>query len=154
MKILVLIFGFALSTSQVFAQDSIPKNSIIVETNVILCGVLSYDRIIPMSQKARLMVGADYIMGLGFGWGAHGIAPEFGVMAFGPKHFMETGFQFVFDISKQSKDAEEEGGFTSPGIRLAYRFQSNKGFIFRATANAYFNIDPIFIPTIGFGYSF
>lgn len=155
MKLISILFASLTLSYSAWSQDELPRNTIMVESNFILMGVISYDRITPVSNKASIMFGGDYIMGLGFGYGSHWIAPEFGGMFFGPKHFMESGIQLVINVDKQELDQPDEmEARISPGIRLAYRYQAFNGLTLRATANAVFLIDPIFIPTIGIGYSF
>ena len=95
------------------------------------------------------MFGGEYFMGIGFGHGSHWMVPKINLLSFGPRHFLEMGALYAFGITKENEDNEN-----SPGLRLAYRLQGNKGITFRATANIFFNIDPVLIPTIGIGYSF
>jgi len=150
----LLLFGFFFISLSSCGQVEIRKNSIMVETNLIMMGSVSYDRYVPINEKTALIFGGEYILGMGFGWGAHWLVPEVGVLAFGPKHFLEAGIQYGFDISPYNEDVEIYGREHSLGARLAYRFQTNGGFNIRATANGYFSIDPIFFPTLGIGYSF
>jgi len=131
------------------AQNHNFQNSVIVESNFIISLSVSYDRIVPAGDKTAIILEGEYIMGIGFGHGSHWLVPEIGLLSFGPRHFLESGVEYAFGIS-QGDDFNE----SSPGIRLAYRFQGNHGITFRATANAFFNIDPVLIPTIGIGYSF
>jgi len=154
MRRIYLLISFVLITLNLFGQDSIKKNSIMVETNGIMMTSLSYDRYVHFNEKAAIIFGGEYIMGTGFGWGAHWLVPEVGILAFGPKHFLETGIQYAFDISEYNEDVEIYGREHSFGVRLAYRYQTNAGFNVRVTANGYFTVDPIFIPTLGIGYSF
>ncbi len=150
MRTLILIFTFILVANASNAQSFEKRNSIIAETNFILSLSISYDRIVPLGEKTALLFGGDYMMGVGFGNGSHWLAPEISLLSFGPKHFVETGVLYVFSLTPDPEENENQ----SPGLRLAYRFQAKKGLTFRATANAIFNIDPIFMPTIGLGYSF
>ena len=150
MRTLILILTFLFVANVLNAQNFEKRNSIMVETNLILSLSISYDRIIPLREKTALMFGSDYLMGIGFGHGSHWLAPEISLLSFGPRHFVETGVLYVFNFNPDPESNENQ----SPGLRLAYRFQGKKGLTFRATANAIFNFDPIFIPTIGLGYSF
>lgn len=93
-------------------------------------------------------------MGTGFGWGSHWIVPEFGARFFGPKHFMESSLQYAIDITPSNEDIAMYGREHSPGVRLAYRYQTIGGFNMRVALNTYFAIDPIIAPTVGVGYSF
>jgi hypothetical protein len=131
------------------AQNSMKKNSLALESNFIMTLSASYDRIIPLKEKTVLMIGADYSMGIGFGYGSHWIIPEANLQFFGPKHFLETGVQYAFGLDENDEEAN-----SSPGIKIAYRLQGKKGFYFRATAGFLFLIDPVFIPAVGIGYSF
>lgn len=135
-------------------QDEIKKNSIMVESNFIMMTSVSYDRYVPLKERTAIILGGEYIMGTGFGWGTHWIVPEIGILAFGPKHFLEASAEFAFDVTPSNEDIEMYGRENSPGVRLAYRLQTHSGFSFRVTANSYFNIDPIFVPTIGVGFAF
>jgi len=56
------------------------------------------------------MFGGYYIMGVGFGYGSHWLAPEISLLSFGPKHFLETGAQYAFDINQ-----DDEYNDNSPG---------------------------------------
>ena len=62
-------------------------------------------------------------------------------------------FLFVANALNAQK-TDREGNENSPGFRIAYRLQGNKGITLRATAIVFFNLDPVLIPTIGIGYSF
>lgn len=150
MRTLVLIFLLQLVCDFIFAQNLEKRNTIMVETNLIISISASYDRIVSLGEKTALMYGGDYLMGIGFGYGSQWLAPELSLLSFGPKHFLETGVLYVFTLKPDPEYNEDN----SPGIRLAYRFQAKNGLTFRATANAIFNIDPIFMPSIGLGYSF
>jgi len=88
-------------------------------------------------------------MGVGFGKGSHWLSPEVNLLSFGPRHYLETGAQYAFDIKQNDENNE-----SSPGLRFAYRLQGDKGLTLRVTANIFFSIDPMFIPTIGLGYTF
>ena len=147
MRTLILFFTFLFVTTASYAQNFDRRNTIMVESSFIATLSISYDRIVPIGQKTAIMFGGDYIMGVGFGTGSHWLTPEISLTAFGPRHFLETGAQYLFEL-KYDDDPEN-----SPGLRLAYRLQGKKGITFRATANFMFNIDPVFIPTIGIGYS-
>ena len=149
MRTLLLIFVFLFVVNASNAQNTDKRNSIFVESNIIASLSLSYDRIVPVGEKIAIMFGGDYFMGIGFGQGSHWLVPEIDLLSFGPRHFLETGVQYAFGIPQDSEDSE-----SSPGLRLAYRLQGNKGITFRATANVFFNMDPVLIPTIGIGYSF
>jgi len=60
-----------------------------VESNFIASLSISYDRIVPIGVKTAIMFGGYYIMGVGFGYGSHWLAPEISLLSFGPKHFLE-----------------------------------------------------------------
>jgi len=150
MKTLILFITGLLVANSSLAQNFEKRNTILLETNLILSLSISYDRIVPTGEKTALMFGGDYLMGIGFGYGSHWLAPEMSLLSFGSKHFLETGVMFVISLNPDPDYNENY----SPGIRFAYRIQGKKGFTFRATTNFIFNIDPVFIPSIGFGYSF
>lgn len=142
-KLLAFLFFAGLGIGAL-AQNETQRNSIVVETNFIMMSQLSYDHFIPLKDNLSLMAGGGYIMGTGFGYGSHWVNVEAGVHAFGPRHFLEAGVQFISGINDDS----------SGGLKVAYRFQGKKGLTFKVTANAIFNIDPIFVPVFGIGYSF
>lgn len=156
MKRKLIIFFFAMIWVQALvAQEARPLNSIIVETNVIGTAHLSYDRIIPWTERVSLAAGAEYWLGIGFGWGAHWIVPNFKALFFGPKHFLELGGLFAFDISGQEdKESENWDPDQGPGVKLAYRYQTKGGFIIRASANFVYGIDPPVVPAVGIGFAF
>lgn len=143
-QILLLIGVLGLS-NPAYTQENTPRNSIMIESNIIAVTSLSYDRIVPLKEYAALLFGGSYLMGTGFGHGSHWLGVKSGVLAFGPKHFLETGIQYVFALT------DDDSSF---GVQLAYRFVSKKGLSFRAATNLLFNFDPIFIPTLGIGYTF
>lgn len=149
MRILLIFLASLFFANVLFSQNSFRNNSFIVESNFIATLSLSYDRIVPVKEKIAVTFGGDSIMGVGFGYGSHWIAPEAGLLFFGPKHFLETGVMYAFEMGSDGEYTEN-----SPGLRIAYRFQSKKGLILRATANLFFNIDPVFVPAFGAGYSF
>ncbi len=149
MRTQILFFASLFVANASYAQNFDRRNSIMMESNFIASLSLSYDRILPMGEKTAIMFGGDYIMGVGFGTGSHWLTPEISLIAFGPRHFLETGAQYLFEVGQHDGDPEN-----SPGLRLAYRFQGNKGITLRATVNIFFNIDPLVVPTIGMGYSF
>lgn len=152
MKNLIALLFAALAAFSATAQNFEKKNSIIAETNVIASLSFSYDRIFPVSEKVAFMPGCDFMLGVGFGEGSQWLAPEANLMFFGPKHFLETGIMYALALG--SEDSEEDSEGSSPGVRIAYRIQWTKGFTFRASANVFFNIDPVFLPEIGIGYAF
>jgi hypothetical protein len=125
-----------------------------IESNVVFMTSVSYDYYEPINKRSALIFGGEYIMGTGFGSGMHWIVPEIGILSYGPKHFLETSFQFAMDITPTNEDNEEYGPQHSIGARIAYKLQSKGGFNFRVNSNIYFGIDPIFFPTLGLGYSF
>lgn len=149
MRTLIFILGCLFFGNTLTGQNSFPRNSIIVESNFIATLAFSYDRAIPVNEKMAFSFGSDYIMGVGFGYGSHWLAPEAGLLFFGPKHFLETGVMYAFEIDPEGEDAEN-----SPALRVAYRLQGKKGLTLRATANVFFDIDPVFVPAIGLGYVF
>ncbi|PLX05446.1 MAG: hypothetical protein C0598_14670 [Marinilabiliales bacterium] len=104
-----------------------------------------------ISDKSSLTLGADYIMGTGFGYGMHWIAPEINLFSFGPKHYLETGILYSFSIYQSEPESDSDH---SPGLRIAYRYQSGKGFIFRFNMYALLLTDPPVFPTIGLGWAF
>ncbi len=144
MRTFIIIIGFLIIANALYAQDEKKKNSVIIETNLLASTSVSYNRIIPLKEKTSATIGGSYIMGTGFGYGSNWIAGEAGGLFFGPKHFLDTALLLVVGIDDDS----------SPGIRVAYRLLGEKGFTFRASANFYMNIDPIFVPSIGIGYTF
>jgi len=152
-KTLVLLFVF----SSIFSQKEGTKNTVIVESNFILSLSFSYDREIPIKEKMALMVGADYVMGVGFGYGSHFVAPEVNLLLLGPRHHMEIGALYILNIfspedgNDSSSDYDED---SSPGARIAYRFQSRNGICFRLNIGVFPNIDPLIFPAIGVGYAF
>ncbi len=152
MKTILLILGLMCATILINAQNISPKNFIVVESNLIMSTHFSYDRVISVIlDKSSLTLGGDYIMGTGFGFGTHWLAPEINFISFGPKHFLETGIQYAFCLTKSEAEGDSD---SSPGIRIAYRYQTPKGFIFRTSLNAYFMMDPPVFPAIGIGYAF
>ncbi len=138
----VFVFMFAMNILN--AQDRNPHNSIIVQTNFIAMSAITYDRLLPLNHKMALSVGGGYIMGTGFGYGSHWLRIESGLLSFGPRHYLETGIQYIIGINDDS----------SPGLKLAYRFRCKNGITFYAATNFLFNIDPVFLPSVGVGYSF
>ena len=151
MKRLILILIVFIASNTLNAQNFQKRNSLVVETNLIATLSFSYDRIIPIEEKTAFMIGGSYKLGVGFGGGSHWLAPELGFLFLGPKHYLETGLQYVFDVVEGD---EEEDSNSSPCIRIAYRLQGSKGFTFRASANFLFDFDPFFLPEIGIGYTF
>jgi len=139
----VLLFGLLFISGLLSAQDITPRNSIIVESNLIAMSSISYNRIVVIKEKT-LLFGGGYVMGTGFGYGSNWIKAETSLLSFGPKHFLETGVLFIYGIDDDS----------SPGIKLAYRFRSKTGITLTADAYVLFNIDPAFMPALGIGYSF
>lgn len=144
MRNLFLVVGFLCIVNFLNAQDTAPRNSIIVESNFIAFSSVTYDRIIPIKEKVAVLLEGGYIMGTGFGYGSHWLKVETSLLSFGPRNFLETGVQFVYGINDDS----------SPGLKIAYRFQGSNGITLRVAANILFNLDPVFMPTIGIGYSF
>lgn len=152
-KTLILLFVI----SSIYSQNESTKNTFIVESNFILSLSLSYDREIPIKEKMSLMVGADYVMGVGFGYGSHFIAPEVNLLLFGPRHHMEIGALYIFNIytNEDGEDSSPEyDEDSSPGARIAYRFQARNGVCFRVNIGVFPNIDPLIFPAIGVGYAF
>ncbi|KAA3631926.1 MAG: hypothetical protein DWQ02_15600 [Bacteroidetes bacterium] len=149
MRAFIFIFLCLFFVNVLVGQNSLRPNTIIVESNFIATLSFSYDRHVPVKEKIGVSFGGDYLMGVGFGHGSHWLAPEAGLLFFGPKHFLETGVMYAFEMGSEGESKEN-----SPGLRFAYRFQSNKGSILRATANIFFDIDPIFVPAFGVGYNF
>ena len=150
MRKLIIALGLLFIVDALSAQDLTRRNTVMVESNFIMSLSLSYDRVVPVNEKMSLMVGADYVMGVGFGYGSHWVAPEMDLLLFGPRNFLETGVQYYYSINP---DSEAESN-SSPALRIAYRFQGDNRWTLRSTANFIFEIDPIFIPSIGIGYSF
>lgn len=155
MRKALILFTVLLSVVQLEAQEDRRLNSLILETNVIGTTNFSYDRIIPVREKVAGAVGAEYWLGVGFGWGSHWIVPNAKFLFFGPKHYLETGLLYAVDVSgnadKDSPDYEPDHG---PGFKLAYRYQTNGGFIIRASANVVLGFDPPIIPALGIGFAF
>lgn len=144
MKALMFSFGFLCILNLLSAQDTTLRNSIIVESNLIAMSSISYNRTVPIKERTAILFGGGYIMGTGFGYGSHWLEVETSLLSFGPRHFLETGALFIYGINDDS----------SPGIKLAYRFQSKIGITFTANTYALFNIDPVIMPALGIGYSF
>jgi len=140
----LIIILISLLCLQAFTQDNTRKNSIILQGNIIAMTSLSYDRVIPLSQKINLEVGGGVIIGTGFGYGSNGFLLDSGFLFFGPKSYLETGF-----IMATGFDSDP-----SLGIKLAYRYVMKIGLILRF--NIYFlkNTDPWLMPNIGIGYAF
>ncbi len=153
MRAFILILVCLFFANVLIGQNNFRQNAIVVESNFILSLSFSYDRVVPVGEKMAITLGSDYLMGVGFGYGSHWLAPEAGLIFFGPTHFLETGVMYAFQIGADGS-ADEEDSENSPGLRLAYRYQTKKGLTLRATANFFFNIDPVFIPALGVGYSF
>jgi len=152
MKRILSIFGFLLMVLSSNAQENPKRNVLAVESNFIISTHLSYDRVITsFNDKVSLAIGADYIMGTGFGCGSHWVAPEINLFSFGPRHFLETGILYSISIYNSDNEGDSDN---SLGIRVAYRYQAPKGFLFRASLLALFATDPPVFPTIGIGYSF
>ena len=152
MKGIFVVFCFMVFGTGFNAQSLTPKNTIMLESNVIATAHLSYDRIVAsFSEKTALMIGGDYVLGVGFGHGSHWIIPEANLKIFGPKHFLETGLQYAIGISDGDVDPEDEEELDSqsPGLRLAYRYQAARGFTLRLTVNSFFLFDPPILPNIG-----
>ena len=145
MKKLYFLIVLLLITIAGNAQE-IRKTMIVLESNIIATTSFSFDRIIPLTDRSSLTIGGDYIMGTGFGTGSHWLAPEVNLLSFGPRNYLESGMLYVLNISKNSETMEN-----SPGLRLAYRHQGNKGLVLRVTFNYVFSIDPPFLPALGIG---
>ena len=150
MKNVVLIFGLVFFFKFALAQDHVKRNNIVIESNFIISLPISYDRVVPLNNKLALTFGADYVLGVGFAYGSHWLAPEINLLSFGPKHFLESGIQYAYYINSDPESDDNH----SPGLRLAYKYQSESGVIFRLAMTFFFNIDPIIFPTIGLGYAF
>lgn len=155
-KIILFVVLIIISSSTINAQEiqKHRKNSIMLESNVIGMTSISYDRYIRLPENLSLILGAEYAMGTGFGWGTHWVVPEIGILAFGPRHFLESGLEFCIDISPYDEVVEEYGRNHSPGIRIAYKYQTEYGICFRVCSNFYFMMDPIIVPTVGLGIAF
>ena len=153
MRTIFFTLAFLIIAFVIKGQNFERRNSLILETNLIATLSASYDRIIPFTEKLSLTLGGDYIMGVGFGHGAHWIAPEANLLFFGPKNYLETGVLYALNI-KSGDEEEEEDSNSSPGFRVGYKILGKRGFTFRASANILFDIDPIVIPEVGIGYSF
>lgn len=151
MKRLFVVMLILFAANAIYAQNFEMRNSIIVESNLIMTLSASYDRIMPIKEKLAVTVGGDYIMGVGFGYGAHWIEPEANLLLFGPRHFLEAGIIYAFNLISGDEEADSN---SSPGFRFAYKIQGKKGFTLRASANFLFDIDPVFVPEVGVGYSF
>lgn len=153
-KLAIIIFAMILSCTA-FSQDHSFKNTVVLETNVIASAHLSFDhQMIKFSDKASLTAGGDFILGVGFGYGSYWINPEVGLQFFGPKHFLETGVQYIIELSTSYDEGIKEDADNSFGIKTAYRYQATKGITFRIALNTYFLLDPPILPTLGIGYSF
>ncbi|WMN11908.1 hypothetical protein QYS49_31735 [Marivirga salinae] len=152
MKTIFLTLGLLCTVFLLEAQEKTPPNIIVVESNFIISTHFSYDRVMTsVGDKSALTLGGDYMMGTGFGYGTHWIAPEINLFSFGPKHFLETGIQYAIAFSNSEPEADSD---SSLGIKVAYRYQGSKGFIFRTSLYAHLGVDPPVFPTIGFGYAF
>ena len=79
MRTLILFFVFLFFVNASYAQNFDRRNTIMVESNIIGSLSISYDRIVPIGEKTAIMVGGDYIMGVGFGTGSHWLTPEIGM---------------------------------------------------------------------------
>ncbi|MFA8437268.1 MAG: hypothetical protein ACEPOZ_22400 [Marinifilaceae bacterium] len=144
MRVLILFLGFLCTISLLSAQNTTPRNSIVVESNLIATSSIFYNRMVPINEKAVVAFGGGYIMGVGFGHGSDWLKFETSLLSYGPRHFLETGAQYIYGLNDDS----------SPGLKLGYRFMGKKGLTFAITANVLFTIDPVVLPTVGIGYSF
>ena len=157
MKTTLCILGLLLCTITINAQDFSFRNSLMLESNLIAYTALTYDRIIPLSTKTSLLAGGGVFIGTGFGHGSQWLLAKSSLLSFGPKHFLETGVQYLYSLSKE-EDQEEENESnddeSSFGLRFAYRYISNKGISLSATMNFLFNVDPVVMPALAVGYTF
>ena len=153
MKNLHILLAFFICTN-LYAQNTDRLNSINMETNFIGTLSTAYARVVPINEKIGASLGIDYMMGIGFGSGSHWIVFDAGILCFGPKHFLETGVQYSFELGEKNEDSENDDSDNTAGLRFAYRLQGNKGLAFRATIDVFFNYDPVIWPTLGIGYSF
>ena len=124
-------------------QETIRKNSIIVETNYIFSYHFIYNRILAHNSY-NFYIGGGYVIGSQFGAGSHWINIEGGMLFFGQKHFLETGPGLLIGLND----------VTYPSYKVAYRYQGTKGFVIRPAITIYFPEYPYFAPSIGLGYAF
>lgn len=142
--VLLFLAGIIFCRIPAEAQTTVRVNSLVLESNLIASTSLTYYRMIPVKEKMAVLVGAGFILGTGFGSGSQGAQIEANLGWFGHKHFLETGAEIVFGF-------EED---ISPGLKLAYRYQGERGFTIRVAVNILANIDPPVLPTVGIGYAF
>jgi len=146
MKTLLLILTILFVQFSICAQESNSRNIVSLETNIVSMSSITYNRIIPLKDRIDLLFGGGYVMGSAFWFGNHWVRIESNLMFFGPRHYFETGIQYLIGIDDES----------SPGLNVAYRFLSKKGVSITANFNAYLNrySAPLFAPTIGLEYVF
>lgn len=146
MKILVLILTISVVRFTICAQEPSSRNIISVETNIIQMSSITYNRVVPLKDRMDILFGGGYVMGNAFWYGSHWIRIESNLMFFGPRHYVETGGQYLIGINEES----------SLGFNVAYRFLSKKGLSITANINGYLNrySAPLIAPTIGLEYFF
>ncbi|MEN8118528.1 MAG: hypothetical protein ABFS16_16210 [Bacteroidota bacterium] len=167
MKTTLLLIVFSLFFGHVFSQKSletnqplspttlfdIQRNSVSLETNLILTLDLDYERLLPVKDHFGVLLGGGYTMGIGFAYGAHWLNAETMLVLGGPKHIFETGLTAFLNIDSDSDDNEDNGD-SGPGLKIGYRFQGKKGLLLKANVTLITFEDPPIIPMLGIGYSF
>jgi hypothetical protein len=142
-RTLLLGLSMLLLFHTLHGQNSLRKNSIILETNYFFSSSLSYTRIL-VGEKTNFFLSGGYAMGTFFGTQSHWMNIEGGLLLFGPKHFFETGPGLMIGLND----------ITYPGFKVAYRIQGTRGFVFRLAMSLYFPESAYFAPSIGLGYAF
>ena len=153
MKRIIWFLAFFSLSFHLIGQDKEfqPQSQISIQTNILATTHFNFTRqVSPLGSKSILGVGLEYIMGTGFGFGAHWIAPELSILSFGPKHYLETGLSFAFPMYEGENLTDE----ASPGLRLSYRYQTRNKLFYRISIQAYFALDPPVLPALGLGWNF
>ncbi len=113
----------------------IRKNAVYNSDLLLFC----YERIIPIKKNIGFTLTGGFII-----WEPINIVGELGLLLGGLRHFGEIGLGYHLNPN----DSDWNMGI----IRFGYRYQSNKGFLLKASIA--FNRQTYILPLIGLGYSF
>jgi hypothetical protein len=134
-----------------------------IQKNSVYVGVLSinYARMIPLGQTTGLTLGGGLINI--DGWG---VVAESSVLLGDVKHFLELGIMgaYFFASNKEPDNPESGDVVSAVSLRIGYRYQGPKGFLFRSALllgylsvtfeDDYLNDGVILLPALSIGYSF
>ena len=123
-----------MSNEEPSSMFDIRRNSVTNETILLFW----YERIFPVSDKFGITAKAGIMI-----FDPFFLIGETGTLFGGPKHFFEAGVGAVID---------PYGDFKTLTLRIGYRYQAFKGFIFKLSP--LYAIDEGFVPLITIGYAF